>query len=65
MLPAFDLTIPTSLEAALGALGDGATPLAGGTNLLVDLRGGTNMPPRLVGIDRLAELRRIDTAGGR
>ena len=65
MLPAFDLTIPTSLEAALGALSDGAAPLAGGTNLLVDLRGGTDIPPRLVGLDRLAGLRRIDTAGGR
>ncbi len=65
MLSAFELTIPTSLDEALGALGDAAAPLAGGTNLLVDLRGGTDMPPRLVGIDRLAGLRRIETAGGR
>ncbi len=65
MLQAFELTIPTSLDEALGALCDDAVPLAGGTNLLVDMRGGTDMPPRLVGIDRLAGLRRIETAGGR
>ena len=65
MLQAFELTIPTSLDEALGALCDAAVPLAGGTNLLVDMRGGTDMPPRLVGIDRLAGLRRIETAGGR
>ena len=64
MLQAFELTIPTSLDEALGALGDDAAPLAGGTNLLVDMRAGT-APTRLVGIDRLAGLRRIDTTGGR
>ena len=64
MLSAFELTIPTSLDAALGALGSDAAPLAGGTNLLVDMRAGT-APKRLVGIDRLAGLRRIDTADGR
>ncbi len=64
MLQAFELTIPTSLDEALGALGDGAAPLAGGTNLLVDMRAGT-APTRLVGIDRLAGLRRIETADGR
>ena len=65
MLPAFELTIPTTLDAALGALGDGATALAGGTNLLVDIRARSATPARLVAIDRLAELRRIETAGGR
>ena len=65
MLSAFELTIPTSLDEALGALGGDAAPLAGGTNLLVDIRGGTDIPPRLVGIDRLAGLRRIETANGR
>ncbi len=65
MLPAFDLTIPTSLDEALGALGDGAVPLAGGTNLLVDIRAGTGTPARLVGIDRLAVLRHIESANGR
>ena len=65
MLQAFELTIPTSLDEALGALGDGAAALAGGTNLLVDIRGGTGSPARLVGIERLAGLRRIETANGR
>ena len=65
MLPAFDLTIPASLDEALGALGEGAAPLAGGTNLLVDMRAGTGAPARLVGIDRLDGLRRIETANGR
>ncbi len=65
MLPAFDLTIPASLDEALGALGDGAAPLAGGTTRLVYRRPGTAPPARLVGIDRLDGLRRIETANGR
>ncbi len=65
MLSEFDLTIPTSLDQALEALAEGAAPLAGGTNILVDSRAGLAGPARLAGLGRLAELRRIEVNKGR
>jgi carbon-monoxide dehydrogenase medium subunit len=69
MLTEFDLTIPESLDDALGALAEGAengtAPLAGGTNVLVDNRARIAGPSRLVGLGRLAELRRIEAKEGR
>jgi len=74
MLAEFDLVIPDRLEAALEALaegtatgnGAGATmPLAGGTNLVVDLRARRTAPARLVGLGRLDSLRGIRVADGR
>lgn len=56
---AFDLDMPSSLAEALGMLGDGALPLAGGTNVLVDLRAKRAQPKRLVSLSRLKELRGI------
>ena len=39
MLPEFDLVTPGSLAEALAALrAEGTVPLAGGTNLLVEMR---------------------------
>ncbi len=63
MLADFDLAIPTTLDGALADLArqtDGTTvPLAGGTNLIVDMRARRARPDHVVGLDRIAELRGI------
>ncbi|MCH7796524.1 MAG: FAD binding domain-containing protein [Proteobacteria bacterium] len=69
----FDLVIPETLDEALEALavegaggGNGGTqPLAGGTNMIVDLRARRVAPSRLVGLGRLDGLRGIRIADGR
>lgn len=69
MYAEFDLVIPSRLEDALESLaGDGggsALPLAGGTNLIVDLRARRISAERLVSLARLDELRGIRVADGR
>ena len=67
MLSEFDLELPGSLEEALDALaegGDGVAPLAGGTNLLVDLRARRASHDRLVGLSRISGLDGIGEANG-
>jgi CO/xanthine dehydrogenase FAD-binding subunit len=62
MLPEFELLMPKTLPEALEMLAEGApnvTPLAGGTSLLVDMRGGVRRPRVLMNIAGLEELRRI------
>jgi len=62
MLPKFDLLIPQTLPEALKLLAEGAPdilPLAGGTNLIVDMRGGHRRPRALIDLARLEELRGI------
>jgi len=47
MLPEFELLTPETLMEALDMLAENApdvAPLAGGTNLIVDLRGGAAIP---------------------
>ena len=60
MYTPFELEMPRSLADALDALGKGgdaaATPLAGGTNLIVDLRAKRERPERIVGLGEVAEL---------
>ncbi len=73
MLQDFELEIPKSLNEALEALADrssdgadgGTMPLAGGTNLLVDIRARNRLPRCLVALGNIPELRRIDRANGR
>ncbi len=66
MLPAFDLLEPLSLEDALKALANGdATPMAGGTNLLPDLRARFNTTGHVIDLSGIEELRGIDHANGR
>ncbi|HCX86469.1 MAG TPA: xanthine dehydrogenase family protein subunit M [Gammaproteobacteria bacterium] len=69
MYAEYDLDIPDSLEAALAILADGGVgniqPLAGGTNLLIDIRAKTIRPERVVGLDRIDELRGIKADAGR
>ena len=58
--------IADSVAQAVEALGNGATVVAGGTDLVVGHRQSrTRLPDQLVAIDRIAELRKIDvTAEG-
>lgn len=67
MLPEFDLVTPCSLPEALESLAggaDGAVPLAGGTNLLVELRARRTAPRRVVSLARLEELRAMGREDG-
>ena len=65
----FDLQVPDDLPGALELLargGDGAAAvLAGGTNLIVDIRAKRLRPARVIALDRLHELCGIDGSGGR
>lgn len=59
MLPEFDLVEPATLDEALGCLADPARrgrPLAGGTNLIVDLRSKRANERRLVSLWNVKEL---------
>lgn len=58
MLPEFELLIPQTLQDALRMSQEfpGAAPLAGGTNLIVDLRNGRHTPTTLININGLQEL---------
>ena len=51
---------PTSLADALQAVADGATPLAGGTDLMVEVNFGHARPEHVVGLRRIPELKEID-----
>ncbi len=60
MLPEFNLLRPTTVPEALTMLdGGNAMPIAGGTNVVVDLRAGKHHPAALVDVTRLAGLRGI------
>ena len=65
MLPAFDLLQPSTLNEALEwmAARPKLTPIAGGTSLLVSLRGGREAAETLLDLGRLDELRGIEIAG--
>ncbi len=47
---------PNSIDEALAGLSEGAIPLAGGTDLMVEVNFGHIRPERVVGLRRLAEL---------
>lgn len=62
MLPPFELLMPRTLAEALEMLAGRAPdvrPLAGGTNLIPDIRAGTRRPGTVVNVDRLSALRGI------
>lgn len=69
MYASYDLDIPQDLAGALDILAcsdsAAATPLAGGTNLIVDIRSRRERPARVVALDRIRELRGIDCSEGR
>lgn len=60
----FDLDLPATLDEALALLGDGAMPLAGGTNVIVDIRAKRSQPKRLVSLARLKDMRGVRSANG-
>lgn len=65
MLPQFELIVPETLEEALEVLyrlGPQARILAGGTDVLVQMRGGQSRPRYLVDIKKLDQLRGIQLA---
>jgi len=67
MLPEFDLLMPRTLPEALDMLAEDApsvAPLAGGTNLIPDMRSGRHRPGVLVNIAGLDELRGIRRENG-
>jgi CO/xanthine dehydrogenase FAD-binding subunit len=67
MLPEFDLLMPQTLPEALEMLAAGApeiVPLAGGTNLIVDMRSGRYRPRALMDLGKLDELRSIQQENG-
>jgi CO/xanthine dehydrogenase FAD-binding subunit len=67
MLPEFDLLMPQALPEALDMLAQAAPevlPLAGGTNLIVDMRSGRRRPNVLVNVAGLDELRGIRQENG-
>jgi CO/xanthine dehydrogenase FAD-binding subunit len=67
MLPDFELYVPHSLQEALKYLSENApsaVPIAGGTNLTVDMRSGRHHPKVLVAVDRLTELKGIHRDNG-
>ena len=60
MYAPFELDIPTNLDGALAALANGGgetvLPIAGGTNLIVDIRAKRERPDRMVGLGEVGEL---------
>jgi carbon-monoxide dehydrogenase medium subunit len=67
MLPEFDLVMPRSLNEALQVLAAGSPevlPIAGGTNLTVDMRSGRYEPKVVVNIEQLPELKGIRRENG-
>ena len=72
MLPEFNLLIPESLHQALEWMQPEimqthdlpANPLAGGTNLMVDMRSGRHTPAMLVNISDLPELHQVELIAG-
>ncbi len=67
MLPEFDLLTPQTLSEALEMLAQGTSevvPLAGGTNLIVDMRSGYDKPSTLVNVAGLRELHGIRRENG-
>ena len=69
MYAEFDLDMPDTLVGALDALagagGREISPLAGGTNLIVDIRARREWPERVVSLGRIAELRGVHAGAGR
>jgi len=67
MLPEFDLLRPNTMPEALAMLAEqdpDVLPLAGGTNLIVELRDGHRSPKKLVDVSRLRELHGISREEG-
>lgn len=55
-----EIVHPSSIDEALAGLGDGAVPLAGGTDLMVEVNFGHIRPESVVGLRRLEALKEWD-----
>ena len=55
--PPVEIVHPSSIEETLAGLGDGAVPLAGGTDLMVEVNFGHLRPDHVVGLRRLEALK--------
>ncbi|MDD5206356.1 MAG: xanthine dehydrogenase family protein subunit M [Desulfobacterales bacterium] len=67
LLPSFQYHEPKSLNEAielLGEIGDGASILAGGTDLLVNMKKGKLSPKNIVCLSRVEELKRVKRDNG-
>lgn len=64
VLPEFTLARPTDRTEAAALLADGARAIAGGTDLLPNLRRGLEAPARLVDLTRIAGLDLIEVRDG-
>ena len=63
----FDMLTPASLQEALGMLekdGEHITPVAGGTNLIVDCQSGRHQPAVVMNVHNLSELSFIEEQDG-
>tara|TARA_Y100000294_G_scaffold172966_1_gene188381 strand:+ start:106 stop:969 length:864 start_codon:yes stop_codon:yes gene_type:complete len=64
MYSEFDLDLPDSLDDAMAMMANGKgedpTPLAGGTNLIVDIRAKRENPSHVVSLNNVTELRRVE-----
>lgn len=69
MFAGFDLEMPDHLEEAVYLLANSngalTLPIAGGSNMIVDIRARRVAPDRLISLSRIGELRRIELSGGR
>lgn len=69
MYAQFDLKVPDALDEALDAIAsgnnEGAVPLGGGTNVLIDLRARNTAPDTLISLKKIPALRGIQEEGGR
>lgn len=59
MLPNFDLYMPTDLAEACRLKAEGAEPVAGGTDVFVNMHGGKDRPPAVVDLKSIPELHRL------
>jgi len=67
LLPKFDYHEPVTLDEAcqiMAELGEDARPLAGGTDLIVNMKKKVLSPKHLVSLGRIGDLRNIDSANG-
>lgn len=67
LLPKFEYHEPTTLEEAcqiMSELGHGAKPLAGGTDLIVNMKKKMVSPGHLVSLSMIDDLKKIDTSNG-
>jgi carbon-monoxide dehydrogenase medium subunit len=67
LLPRFDYHEPGSIREAcdlMAEMGEKARPLAGGTDLLVNMKKRVLSPEHLISLSRIDELRSLDTSNG-